>query len=145
MAARVRLWCCCAAVDQASPMNPLIHLLCTLTLVPYAVLMAWFLLVGRIAASTSPWDMVDTLAYTANWFLWWGVAAFAASFLVLAGMGFVARLRRLALLTLLTVSLAILLGILFYPDKAVGGGELLFLLPCFLVVGLAAWRAFKPG
>ena len=111
----------------------MLHLLGTLLLVPYVVLAAFFLLVGRAAAAGSWWNLVDLLAGTACWSLRFGLPLAVLGILLLAAGGVFAGTQRLAAMVLAGLAGLVLLVLLLWPKQFPDTGQLLFLFPCVLV------------
>ncbi len=124
-------------------MRGVLHLAGTLLLVPYFVLAAFFVLVGRAAASGSWWNLIDLLANTAYWTLYVGLPLVALIFLTLATAGFFASAQRLATLVLAGLSGIVLVILIFWPTTWPDFGQWLFLLPCVLVFALSLLTALS--
>lgn len=114
-------------------MRGFLHLAGTLVLVPYVILAAFFLLVGRAAASGSWWDFIDFLANTAYWTLRLGIPLAIAGFLALGVAGFFPAAQRFATMVLAGFSGVVLLILVLWPREWPDAGQLLFLLPCLVV------------
>ena len=107
----------------------------TLVLIPYFILAAFFLLVGRAAASGSWWDLFDLLAQTAYWTLRLSIPLAILAFLVLGVAGFFTGAQRIATMVLAGFSGIVLLILVLWPREWPDAGQLLFLLPCVVVCG----------
>jgi len=120
-----------------------LHAVGTLLLVPYFILAAFFVLVGRAAASGSWWDLIDMLANTALWTMRIGIPLVVVLFLVLAGAGFFSAWARVANLVLTGLSALILVILLFWPQEWPSAGQWLFLAPCVLILAGSLARALN--
>ena len=63
-------------------MRGAMHLLCTLVLLPYLALAAWFLIIGDVAAAGSLASVLMTLLSHALWLMPWGLLGIAAGILL---------------------------------------------------------------
>ena len=77
-------------------MRSVLHVLATITLAPYFLLAAGFVLLGQAISSGSLWSFLDTLLMQATWLIPWGMIGLAASFLILAALGLHSRSRWIA-------------------------------------------------
>jgi hypothetical protein len=124
-------------------MRGAMHALSTLMLVPYFVLAAFFVLVGRAAASKGWWELFDLLASTMLWTLRLGVPVVVIGFLVLAGAGFFAGAQRVAAIVLTTLAGLVLFILLIWPRTLPDAGQILFLVPCALVFAGGLWQVLR--
>lgn len=122
-------------------MQSLLHTLATLALLPYVVLATGFLLLGHVASRGSLWAFLDALVTQASWIMPWGILGLAGATLALLVLGFMPRLRWVGGLVLCGVAALSLLVLLFGGKARIGAGELLFLLPCALVLLYGGWLA----
>ena len=120
-------------------MRPLLHVLSVLMLLPYLVLAVAFLLLGRLIASGGLLGILGELLDQFIWIVPWGLLGFVVMVLTLVGLGFGARTLWFAGLLVGLLATGSLLVILLVPSGAVDGGQLLFLLPCALALGLGFW------
>lgn len=118
-----------------------LHVLATVTLAPYFLLAAGFVLLGQAIGSGSLWSFVDTLLLQATWLIPWGMIGLAAFFIVLAALGLNSRSRWIAGALLCLVALASVAVIVFMDRSALDAGGLLFLSPCIMVVAFGGWLA----
>ena len=119
-------------------MRGALHLLCTIVLLPYLLLAAWFLILGDAIASGSLLSFLGTLLAHALWLMPWGILGFGAGFVILVVIGITDRLRWLgaACLFALAAGCLVVIGAI---DAINSFGQLLFLAPCAGVLGCAAW------
>jgi hypothetical protein len=110
------------------------YLLCTLALLPYLALAAWFLLIGDVIASGSLASVLTTLLSHALWLFPWGLLGVAAGIIAVATLGVIESMRWLGGLCLFVLAGACLFIVIAGNPSAIGPGELLFLLPCFAVL-----------
>jgi len=122
-------------------MRGAIHLLCTLVLLPYLALAAWFLLIGDVIASRSLASVLTTLLSHALWLFPWGLLGVAAGIVAIAALGVIDRARWLGGLCLFALAGACLFIVIAGNPSAIGAGELLFLLPCFAILVFGGWLA----
>lgn len=124
-------------------MNPLLHLLATAIVVPYAALALLFLIVGRVAASKGLWDIIDTVVTIASWVIPWGVIAFVVVFASIGVMGFFEQARLAAAAALLALGAASLGVLLFYRAGSIGVDEVVFLTPAIAAALASAWQLHR--
>ena len=118
-----------------------LHVLATLTLVPYVLLAAGFVLLGQAISSGSLLSLLDTLLLQATWLVPWGVIGFPLLFLLLAALGLHSRSRWIAGLLLCLIACTCAAIILLMSTSAIGVGEVLFLSPCIAVMIFGGWLA----
>ena len=127
-------------------MRATLHILGTILLLPYLLLAIAFALIGQAASSKSLGALLWTLLTQIAWIVPWGILGLAASIVLIAGLGFSARLRWLGYLCLFVLALASLLVIVILPGDGFGFDALIFLAPCIAVLfasgwyGMAEWR-----
>jgi len=119
-------------------MRGALHLLCTIVLLPYLLLAAWFLILGDAIASGSLLSFFGTLLAHALWLMPWGILGFGGGFLILCVIGVSDRLRWLGAVCLFVLAGACLL-VIGLVDAVTSFGQALFLLPCLGVLGCGAW------
>ena len=122
-------------------MRGVLHLLCTLVLLPYLALAAWFLILGDAIAGGSLASIFTTLLSHALWLIPWGLLGFAAGIVGVAALGMIEGVRWLGGLCLFLLAGSCLFIVIAGNPSAVGPGELLFLLPCFAVLIFGGWLA----
>ena len=122
-------------------MRGAMHLLCTLVLLPYLALAAWFLILGDAIAGGSLVSFLATLLAHALWLMPWGLLGLTAGIIGLAALGMIESVRWLGGLCLFVLAGSCLFIVIAGNPSAVGPGELLFLLPCFAIGIFGAWLA----
>lgn len=122
-------------------MRGAMHLLCTLVLLPYLALAAWFLILGDAIAGGSLASFLATLLSHALWLMPWGLLGLAAGILGVAALGMIEGVRWLGGLCLFILAGSCLFIVITGNPSAVGPGELLFLLPCFAILIFGGWLA----
>lgn len=122
-------------------MRGALHLLCTIVLLPYVMLAAWFLILGDAIAGGSLASFFSTLLSHAVWLIPWGLLGFAGGVLAVMALGLIDSVRWLGGLCLVVLAAGCLLVVVGTNPSAIGPGELLFLLPCFAVLVFGAWLA----
>jgi hypothetical protein len=121
-------------------MRAALHVLATIVVVPYVELACGFVILGHAISGGSLWSFFDTLLAHAVWIVPWGLIAFPCVMTLVALLGVIPRFRRLGavcLCLLAGASLAILIG----STEPLDSEQWLFLLPCTLVLIVAAWLA----
>jgi len=122
-------------------MRGAIHLLCTLALLPYLALAAWFLILGDAIATGSLISLLGTLLSHALWLIPWGLLGITAGIVGVVALGMIDGVRWLGGLCLFVLAGACLVIVIAGSSPALGPGELLFLLPCFAILFFGAWLA----
>lgn len=122
-------------------MRGAMHLLCTLVLLPYLALAAWFLILGDAIAGGSLASFLATLLAHALWLMPWGLLGLTAGIIGLATLGMIESVRWLGGLCLSVLAGGCLFIVIAGNRTAIGSGELLFLLPCFAILVFGAWLA----
>ena len=122
-------------------MRGAMHLLCTLVLLPYLALAAWFLILGDAIAGGSLVSFLATLLAHALWLMPWGLLGLTAGIIGLAALGMIESVRWLGGLCLFVLAGSCLFILIAGNRTAIGSGELLFLLPCFAILVFGAWLA----
>jgi hypothetical protein len=120
-------------------MRALLHVLATIALLPYLVLASGFLILGHAISSGTLFSFFGTLLAHAVWIIPWGLIGFASAMVLVAVLGIVPRFRRFGALCLCLLAAASLAVIIFMVPSRVGWSELLFLLPCMLVLIFGGW------
>jgi hypothetical protein len=115
------------------------HLLCTLALLPYLMLAAWFLLLGDAIAGGSLASFFTTLLAHALWLIPWGLLGLTAGIVGVAALGVIESVRWLGGLCLFVLAAGCLFIVIAGNSSAIGAGELLFLLPCFAILIFSGW------
>ena len=119
---------------------PLLHVLATLVVAPYAALAVGFLAIGRVAASKGLWEILDAVLQSFIAIMSWGIYAFAAIVVAVAAMGCFDRTRTAASAVLAALAGVSLLILLFHRTTPVEAGELVFMLPCLAALAFGIWR-----
>ena len=119
---------------------PLLHVLATLVVAPYAALAVGFLAIGRVAASKGLWEILDAVLQSFIAIMSWGIYAFAAVVVAIAATGCISATRVAASAALAALAGLSLLILLFHRTTTVDAGELLFMLPCFAALVFGIWR-----
>ena len=122
-------------------MRGALHLLCTIMLVPYLLLAAWFLILGDAIAGGSLASFFTTLLSHALWLIPWGLLGFTVGIVTVAALGMIDGVRWLGGLCLFALAGACLLIVIAGNPSAIGPGELLFLLPCLAILIFGGWLA----
>jgi len=122
-------------------MRGALHLLCTITLIPYLLLAAWFLILGDAIAGGSLVSFFTTLLSPALWLMPSGMLGFTGGIVTVAALGMIDGVRWLGGLCLFALAGACLLIVIAGNPSAIGPGELLFLLPCFAILVFGGWLA----
>lgn len=122
-------------------MRGAMHLLCTLVLLPYLALAAWFLILGDAIAGGTLASFLGTLLSHALWLFPWGLLGIAAGIVTVAALGMIEGVRWLGGLCLFVLAGGCLVIVIAGNPSAIGAGELLFLLPCFAILAFGGWFA----
>ena len=120
-------------------MRAVLHVLATIALLPYLILASGFLILGHALSGGSLLSFFGTLLAHAVWIIPWGLIGFACAIILVAVLGIVPRFRRLGAVCLSLLAAASLAAIIFMTSSHVGWPELLFLLPCILVLIFGGW------
>jgi hypothetical protein len=120
-------------------MRGAIYLLCTLVLLPYLLLAAWFLILGDAISGGSLASFLTTLFSHALWLIPWGLLGFTGGIVAVAALGMIEGLRWLGGLCLFALAGGCLVIVIAGNSSAIGPGELLFLLPCFAIMAFGGW------
>lgn len=120
-------------------MRGALHLLCTLVLLPYLLLAAWFLVLGDAIAGGSLAAFFTTLLSHALWLMPWGLLGFAGGVLGVIALGLIDGVRWIGGLCLFVLAAGCLLVVIAGSSSAIGLGELLFLSPCFAIMLFGGW------
>src|SRR5207342_3319603 len=86
------------------PMRGALHLLCTLVLLPYLLLAAWFLILGDAISGGSLASFLTTLLSHALWLIPWGLLGFTAGIVAVAALGMIEGMRWLGGLCLFVLA-----------------------------------------
>lgn len=122
-------------------MRGALHLLCTIVLLPYLMLAAWFLILGDAIAGGSLASFFTTLLAHALWLVPWGLLGFAAAIFGVMALGLIESVRWLGGICLFVLAAGCLLVVVGANTSGIDLGELLFLLPCLAVLFFGAWLA----
>jgi len=122
-------------------MRAVLHVLATIVLVPYLILAAGFLILGHAISRGSLWSFFDALLADALWIIPWGLIGFACAVVFVAVLGIPVRVRWLGALCLGLLAAASLAVIIFMTWSHVDASELVFLLPCILILFFSGWHA----
>ena len=114
-------------------------LLCTIMLLPYLLLAAWFLILGDAIAGGSLASFFTTLLSHALWLVPWGLLGLTVGIIVVAALGVIDGVRWIGGLCLFVLAAGCLFVVLTGSSSAIGLGELLFLLPCFAILIFGGW------
>jgi hypothetical protein len=123
-------------------MRVALYLLATVVLLPYVLLATGFILFGHILSGGTLLSLFDALLTAALWLIPWGVLALAIAFLALLALGLSDRLRWLGGLCLSAIACGCTATILLLSTTAIEPGQVLFMLPCMMIVVLGAWLAY---
>jgi hypothetical protein len=110
-------------------------------LVPYLLLAIAFLLLGQAIGSGGMFAFFGTLLTQFIWIFPWGILGFVAILGSVGALGLSSRFRALGSLCLCLLAAGSLGVIVFITTSKMGMGQLLFLLPCALVLVYSAWAA----
>jgi len=122
-------------------MRGALHVLGTIVLVPYAALAAGFAMLDQAIARGSLGGFLVALLSHALWLIPWGLLGIIAAIALLATLGLSARLRWLGGACLGLIAASCVVVLLAVPNSKLGASELLFLLPCIVVMVFGAWLA----
>jgi hypothetical protein len=125
-------------------MRAALHVLATIVVLPYVALASAFAILGHSISSGSLLSLFDTLLAHAVWIVPWGLIAFACAMIVVAVLGMIPRFRWLGAVCLFFIAGASLAVIFIGNRSRVDSPQLLFLLPCALVLIVSAWLAVVP-
>lgn len=120
-------------------MRGALHLLCTIMLLPYLLLAAWFLILGDAIAGGSLASFFTALLAHALWLVPWGLLGLAAGIVAVAALGVIDGVRWLGGLCLFFLAGGCLFVVIAGNSSAIGPGELLFLTPCFAILVFGGW------
>ena len=123
-------------------MRAALHILATIVVLPYVVLAFGFVILGHSIYSGSMLSFFDTLLAHAVWIIPWGLIAFACVMVLVAVLGMIPRFRWLGAVCLCVLAGASLGVIVIGSTPRVDSSQLLFLLPCMVVLIVGAWLAF---
>jgi len=123
-------------------MREALYLLATLVLLPYVLLATAFILLGHVLLGGTLLSLFDALLAAALWLIPWGLLAFAAAVLALMALGLSDRLRWLGGLSLSLSACGCTATILLMSTTPIELGQLLFMLPCIMIVIFGAWLAY---
>jgi hypothetical protein len=122
-------------------MRGALHLLCTIMLLPYLLLAAWFLILGDAIAGGSLAAFFTTLLAHALWLIPWGFLGLAAGIITVAALGVIDGVRWIGGLCLFFLAGGCLFVVIALNSSPIGPGQLLFLLPCFAILVFGGWLA----
>src|ERR1700686_846005 len=122
-------------------MRGILHLLCTIMLLPYIALALWFLILGDAIAGGSLALFLDALLSQAAWMTPWAPIGIATGIVAVAALGLTDGLRWLGGLCFLVLATVCLVVFFVASKSAIGFGEMLFLLPYFAVLVFGGWLA----
>jgi hypothetical protein len=118
------------------------YLLATCVLLPYVLLATAFILLGHVLSGGTLLSLFDALFRAALWLVPWGLLAFAAGVLALLALGLSDRLLWLGGLCLSLIACGCTATILLMNTTPIEPGQLLFMLPCMMIVIFGAWLAY---
>jgi hypothetical protein len=126
-------------------MHALLHAVCAVIAVPYVALALFFIFVGQAARAKGVLAVVEVVWN--NFYFYFTKGMFIAPLLWggLVAIGFIPTLQRTASVCLGLLALASLLVIILLSSARLAIGELLFLIPCVVVVATSAWLFFRVG
>ena len=119
---------------------PILHVLATLLIAPYAALAIVLLVFGHATAQRSLWGFIDTLFLHAAWIIPWGILGFGTGILVLAGLGIKRSTRTLASALLCALAIASPVILVVVSGSRLDEGAIVFLMPCIVVAMFSTWR-----
>ena len=122
-------------------MRGALHVLATIVVLPYLVLASGFLILGHAISTGSLLSFFGTLLAHAAWIIPWGVIGFVCAIVLVAVLGTIPRFRLVGAVCLCLLAAVSLAVIIFMAPTRVGWSELLFLLPCMLVLIFSGWLA----
>jgi hypothetical protein len=123
-------------------MREALYLLATLVLLPYVLLATGFILLGHVLLGGTLLSLFDALLAAALWLIPWGLLSFAAAVLALLTLGLSDRLRWLGGLCLSLIACGCTATILLMSSAPIEPGQLLFMLPCIMIVIFGGWLAY---
>lgn len=123
-----------------STMRHVLHILATLVVFPYAVLAVGFLFVGKVASSRGPLSLLQSLFDIFVLIVPWGAIGFLLAFLCVACLTFFQVKGQVPASALAGISGLSLVIVMFYRPSLPSIGEVLFMLPCFVVLVGSGWQ-----
>ncbi|HEY2396142.1 MAG TPA: hypothetical protein VGH81_09230 [Rudaea sp.] len=124
-------------------MRMALYFLATLIVLPYILLSVGFVLLGQAISGGTLFAFFNALLTAALWLVPWGMLAFVLAFVVLLALGASERWRWLGAACLCFAALASLVVILYLAVSQFDLSQLLFLLPCGLVMVFGGWLALS--
>lgn len=118
------------------------YLLATCVLLPYVLLATAFVVLGHVVSGGTLLSLFDALLRAALWLIPWGLLAFAAAVFALLALGLSDRLLWLGGLCLSLIACGCTAVILLMSTTPIEPGQLLFMLPCIMIVIFGAWLAY---
>lgn len=125
------------------PWASVLHVLMTLISIPYILLAAFFVGVGRVASQRGLWAILDTFLDSINWALTWGICGLGVALITICAMGSIEPLRWWATLTLLGMLSVTLCILLYYRASFPSLDELVLLAPAIIVLAICFWRLIR--
>ncbi len=122
-------------------MRGALHVLGTIVLVPYVALAIGFALLGQAISGASLGDFLGTLLAQFLWLVPWGFIGLTLAIVLLALLGLSTRLRWLGGLCQCLIAASSIATLIVVTTSPIGVPELLFLLPCLVVLVFGAWLA----
>jgi hypothetical protein len=127
---------------ESKSMRVALYLLATFVLLPYVLLATAFIVLGHVLSGGTLLSLFDALLRAALWMIPWGLLAFAVAVFALLTLGLSDRLRWLGGLCLSLVACGCTASILLMSSAPSEPGQLLFMLPCLMIVIFGAWLAY---
>lgn len=128
-----------------SEMHSILHIIGTLVVLPYLLLAVAFLLIGDVARTRGPFEIVNVVANHANWILRWGIYGLPVVMLALLVAGLIPSWQRGSAAVLFLIALGSLGVIGLLHSGRLELGHYVFLLPCATVVAVSAWLFDRSG
>ena len=122
-------------------MHAALHVLATIVVVPYVVFACGIVILGHAISTRSLLSFFDTLLAHAVWIVPWGLIGFPCAMILVAVLGVIPGVRWLGAVCLCLLAGASLAVIVIGSTPRLESSQLLFLLPCALVLIVAAWLA----
>jgi len=122
-------------------MRVALYLFAAVLLLPYFLLAAGLLLLGKAIGGGTLAAFLAALLSFALWLIPWGLLGLASAFITILALGANDRFRWIGSACLSLIAFASLLVIISITDAATDAGQLLFLLPCLIVTAFCAWLA----
>ncbi len=122
-------------------MRPFLHLVSIGLLLPSLFFAAMFVILGRVIAGATLWQVVDRIFLDALWLMTWGALVVAVFFIAVSAGGFFIQTRWLAATCIALLSAASALILIFFDARHMTFGQWLFLVPGFVSLAISSWLA----